>query len=113
MRTVPPGVLDARVLDQEQYWLTADAAVQQIAAMSTEHLTAVVAFLRSRATSLHMSAIVDALVDLIEADAEGRLTADQITHEVTGTHLGSVDAAAWLEATPLVRALRRELARRA
>lgn len=94
MQAVPPGVLDPRVLEQDQYWLTVDAAVLTLAAMSTAHLAAVTDFLRARALHLHLGAMIDALLDLVEAYPTGRLTPEAITHLVLGTSIASVDPAA-------------------
>ena len=80
--------------------------------MSTAHLAAVTDFLRARALHLHLGAMIDALLDLVEAYPADRLTAEAITHLVLGTSIASVDPATWLESTPLLRAIQRELATR-
>lgn len=112
MSTVAPGTLDSRVLTQEHYWVTVDAIVLPLGAMTEAHLSAVVRFLLTRATLLHLDAMVDALADLIEARALGETTAEQLMHDLTGQSIASVSPDAWFESTPLLRALRRELARR-
>lgn len=109
MRHVPRGTFDTRVLDQEHYWVTADGAVLQLTAMSTAHLTNVLAMLEQQAVRLHLEAIVGALVDLAAARARGGTTAEEITYKLTGSSLADITATAFFEAMPLVRAIRREL----
>jgi hypothetical protein len=106
------GTFDARVLDQGSYWVTAEGGVLLLASMATAHLSAVIRYLRARALLLHQSAMVGALVSLIEARAVGQTTAEQLTHDLTGQSIASITPEAWLEATPLMRALRRQLAAR-
>lgn len=112
MLTIAPGTLDSRVLDQERYWVTAEATVLPLTAMSGAHLSAVVRLLQVHATRVHLDVMVDALLALVEAHTAGEATAEQVTHELTGQSIASVSAEAWLESTPLMRALRRELGAR-
>lgn len=112
MLTIAPGILDSRVLDQEYYWVTAEATVLPLASMTEAHLSAVVRLLYAHATPMHLDAMVDALLDVIDARSAGETTAEQLTHDLTGQSIASVSSDAWLESTPLMRALRRELAAR-
>jgi len=112
MSAVAPGTLDARVLHQARYWVTADGVVLPLASMAGAHLSAVIRLLRARATPLHLAAMAATLADLIEACVTGGTTAEQLTHDLTGQSIASVSAHTWLESTPLMRALRRELAAR-
>ncbi len=112
MNRVSPGTLDARVLDQATYWVTAEAAVLALRTMSTAQLINVLALLRDHATRMHLGAMVGALADLVEARAVGGTTAEEITHRLTGTSIATVSAAQYLDASPLVRAIRREVADR-
>jgi len=112
MSTITPGTLDARVLDQERYWVTAEAVVLPLAAMTGAHLSAVARLLQTHATRMHMNAMVDALLELIDARSTGDTTPEQLTHDLIGQSIASVTAAAWLESTALMRAIRRELAAR-
>ena len=112
MLTIAPGTMDPRVLDQDRYWVTAEATVLPLAAMSGAHLSAVVRLLHLRATCMHMDAMVDALLDLIDARSAGETTPEQLTHDLIGQSIASVSADAWLESTALMRTIRRELAAR-
>lgn len=112
MSTIAPGTLDARVLDQERYWVTGEATVLPLVSMTEAHLSAVVRFLHVHATRMHLDAMVDALLDLIDARSAGETTAEQVTHDLTGQSIASVSANVWLESTPLLRAIRRELTAR-
>ncbi len=110
--TIAPGTLDARVLDQERYWVTAEATVLPLAGMTGAHLSAVARLLHAHATCMHLDAMFDALLDLIDARSVGETTAEQLTHDLTGQSIASVSPDVWLESTPLMRAIRRELAAR-
>lgn len=111
MVTVTPGTLDSRVLYQEHFWVTADATVLSLATMTEAHLAAVVRFLlNAHATRLHLEAMLVALLDLLAAREVGQTTAEQLTHDLTGQSIASASPQAWLESTPLLRALRRQLA---
>ena len=112
MATITPGTLDARVLDQDRYWVTTEATVLPLAAMTGAHLAAVVRLLHARPTCMHMDAMVDALLDLIDARSAGETTPEQLTHDLIGQSIASVSADAWLESTALMRTIRRELAAR-
>lgn len=112
MLTIAPGTLDARVLDQDRYWVTAEANVLPLTAMSGAHLSAVARLLHARAACLHMDAMFDALLDLIDARGAGESTPEQLTHDLIGQSIASVTADAWLKSTALVQAIRRELAAR-
>lgn len=105
-----PG--DRRLLDQEEYWVAADGTVLTIAEMSTAHLANVAGLLRANATRLHMLAMADALLDLLEADAHGAITAEAMTHHLTGESIATLDADDFVQTCPLARAIHRELARR-
>lgn len=104
MNDVPPGLLDSRVLDQTVFWVTREAAVLEIATMSSEHLIGVLLMLGDFAPQLH----VVALADLVYDDEEG-LALELDLLELTGSCLATVSPWDWLAATPLVRALIREL----
>lgn len=94
--------------------MTADTTVLRVSAMSSEHLAAVLAFLHEHhATRLHLEAMVDALLDLLDPAEPTGPIAELITHELTGESIASVDQHTWLEATTLVRGIRRELGSRA
>lgn len=108
-----PNTFDRRVLDQDRFWVTADATILRISEMSPEHLAAALAFLHERhATRLHMEAMLDVLVEFLDPHGSPGPNAESITHELTGESIVTVDQHAWLETTPLVRAMRRELASR-
>lgn len=107
------GALDRRVLDQDWFWVTANATILRLSQMSTAHLDAVVEFLHEQhATRLHLNAMLDAMVELIVAADAGGTTGEVLTHTLCGESIATVDQHAWLESTPLVRAIRRELATR-
>lgn len=105
-----PGTIDSRVLYQDHYGVTADATVLSLASMSEAHLSAVVRLLRdAHATRLHLEAMLEALQDLLAARETGQTTAEQLTHDLTDRSIASVSPEAWLESTPLMRALRQHL----
>lgn len=56
MFDIAPGTLGARVLDQATYWVTREATVLALSAMSRAHLVGVLALLDAQAVHLHMDA---------------------------------------------------------
>lgn len=115
MHEVIPGTLDARVLDQEHHWVTIDGTVLAITdreAMGTAHLENIATFLLGMAVSLHLDAMLFALADLLLAKAAGQTTAEAVTHHLTGNSIATTTAEQYIEATPLLRAIRREVAAR-
>lgn len=107
MYTAPQDTFDRRVLDQPHYWLTRTGEILEPLQMSRAHLHNTLAMLETMAPLLHM----DAMLDLLTGPPEG-LVGELLAYELTGSCLGTLSAEAWLAATPLVRALRAELASR-
>lgn len=108
MRTVAPDTLDRRILNQSEYWITKQAVVLRLEEMTSEHLRNVVLMLTDQAPVLHMAAITDLVVD----DDPVALTLELALYELTGGCLATVSPSAWLQATPLVRAIDNELNQR-
>lgn len=111
--SVQAGLLDRRVLDQLSIWVTAQALIMHVPEMSTEHLEAVVGMLTWRAGELHAAAILDTLASDVLARLCGETTGEGLMRELARPGIGDLDPLVWLETTALVRALRRELQRRA
>lgn len=104
-----PGRFDRRVLDQGTHWVTGQSEVVRVQDMCFAHLHNVLAMLTAQATRPHFQAMVDVLLD-----PSGHTAAAEVAvYELTGQALHTATADRWLETTPLVHAIRRELARRA
>ena len=103
-------MFDRRILDQADFWVTREAVILQIREVHTEHLRNIVSYLLDRAVELHAAQVVDSLIDLVEADGRGAISGERLAWELTGRSVADLNAAAWLETTVLVRALRHELA---
>lgn len=97
--------IDARGFDPHQ---VKQAVVLRLEEMTSEHLRNVVLMLTDQAPVLHMAAITDLVVD----DDPVALTLELALYELTGGCLATVSPSAWLQATPLVRAIDNELNQR-
>jgi hypothetical protein len=94
-----PNRLWPWVFRQHQVWVDINGSEHEIESMPFEYVENVIGFCRQRAVWIYVLASDD--------DEEDAL------HSETGTtDLVVIDFIAWLEATPLMRALRRRLARR-
>jgi hypothetical protein len=109
---VTPGVLDLRVLDQAEYWVTAEAVVPRIVEAPTPQLQNIIEFLTRRAEELYTAAVLNSLWAVAVADASGEVAAERLVWELTGRSVADIEPAEWLESTALMRGLRRELAAR-
>ncbi|EYR63136.1 hypothetical protein N866_02730 [Actinotalea ferrariae CF5-4] len=109
---VTPGVLDLRVLDQAECWVTAEAVVLRIAEVPTPHLQSIVTFLTRRAEELYTAAVLNSFWAVALADASGEVAAERLVWELTGRSIADIEPTVWLESTALMRGLRRELAAR-
>lgn len=107
-----PGVLDRRVLDQSRIWVTAEARILSLTDMSAADLGAVIEMFTGRAPEFHAAAVLDALFTLVLADLTGEETDESLARASEGSSVADLDPLAWLETTALLRAPRRELARR-
>ena len=115
MHHVTPGTLDARVLEQQHHWVTIDGVILAIndrEAMTSAHLENIARLLLDLAIGLHLDAMLLALADLLLAKAADRTTAEAVTHALTGSSIATITAEQYIESTPLLRAIRRELASR-
>lgn len=82
--------------------------------MTDEHLANVLRMLQDSAAAVqvHLGAIIRATLELLATGSEAGGTAEALTTELLGTAIATVSAQEYLETTPLVRAIRRELAGR-
>lgn len=90
------------------FWITDEGHVLSLRMMSTAHLQNVVQMLEERAYRLHLDALLDAFVSVLEADLDGRTSGERLAHEldVSIVDCGPVE---WLHGTTLLRAIDREL----
>lgn len=107
---VEPGHLDARVLGQGTFWVSAEGAVLRLDQMPVEHLHSVAEMLRGRATGLHFWAVVDAIYAIRASARSDVPSGDVLEFALTGASIADVDARVWVAATPLMRAIGRLLA---
>ncbi|QIK83178.1 hypothetical protein [Sanguibacter sp. HDW7] len=101
MWEVEPGRLDVRVLGQGRFWVTREAQVLELSAMTGEHLQAVAEMLRGKAMLLHMWA----MGDLLAGFADGTTAGELLAMELTGVSIADLDPEEWLATTPLMRAI--------
>lgn len=107
-----PGALDLRVLDQGQWWVDITGTPHRLAQMSATYLGNVEVLLFEHAEYLFYGSAAWVLRGEIWDALEGRLNPETVAREAGVPSLSRLDPRTWLNATPLMRALRAELARR-
>ena len=97
------GRLDLRVLDQATYWVDVSGAPHRLCDMSPDYRANVLALLRHGAVYFHLMTIRRLLIELY-ADLDAGRT-DPTALRRLPVVLGA-EATVWLDATPLVQALK-------
>lgn len=97
---VTPGMLDLRVLHQDAVWVDRFGDVHELAGMGHTYRANVVAHLHAVCQWMWATTAVNELLDT-------PLAVHQLALEAGVPLTGDLDPHAWLESTPLVRALRR------
>lgn len=112
VRTVEPGTLDRRVLDQDQLWITFESQALTLAEMPSDHLRNVRAMLETHAPRLHFEAVLDAVETAALGDLSGCPSGDRLVFELLGRTVADCEPLTWLHTTALIRAIGRALRRR-
>ena len=84
------------------------AEIRPLADLSDDHLRNVARMLSEMASTLHMAAVLDVVIN---DDSSARVL-ELALYELTGSSLATVSPRAWLRATPLLRAIQKELVQR-
>lgn len=107
-------MLDLRVFDQDTYWVDRLGAPHLLAEMSRDYLQNVITFLvdlrEQYFADTQRRMFIQSLGDQLLFDEPA---ADVLAAAVGGPSWSELTAQTWLEATPLMRALRRNLRRAA
>ncbi|CAM4008410.1 hypothetical protein JAAN108728_06895 [Janibacter anophelis] len=101
-----------RVFDQDVWWVDVLGRPHRLVAMSDEYLTNVITFLTEGEQRFHQGTVLRGLLEDIGALLEGRPGGQQVLEATGAPALSEVEPRAWLEGSPLMRVLRRELAAR-
>lgn len=104
-----PDALDLRVFDQGVYWVDRLGRAHHIDTMSVAYLTAVTTMLSERATEFHQASLLREAAQSLGDAFLGRVSAGVLVDDLGIGSLASVDARDWLESTPLMRRLRRDV----
>jgi len=101
------GRMDQRVFDQDVWWVDREGVPHALEAMSPEYVGNVAAMLSSTAVLLHMGALRKVAIEVLIDAANGRPNADVLAVAAGGASTADLTPEGWLEATPLMRRLRR------
>jgi len=101
------GRLDLRVFDQARYWVDMHGAPHEISEMPKEYVENVITMLSDRSTEFYSVSMLRCALQILGDVVLGRTNGDLLANEVGGAELGELDHDVWLEATPLMRTLRR------
>lgn len=107
-----PGMLDLRVFEQDTWWVDREGCPHRLTQMSDDYLHNVIDFLGASVDAFHLAALSRTVVEMLRETLTGVPGVETLACAAGAPTLGDVTPAAWLEGTPLMRSLRRELARR-
>lgn len=103
------GRLDLRVFDQARYWVDRYGNPHEISEMSLEYVENVIIMLSGRSAEFYSVSMLRSALQMLGDISLGRPNGDLLACEVGGGELGELAPDVWLEATPLMRALRRRV----
>lgn len=106
---VSPGKVDLRVFDQCTYWITAQPEVLRLDAMTSDHLSAVLVMLEAYALRFHLRVLCNLSEDLLHGFYTGQPSSEALLYDLTGESSADATPVQWLNATPLVRQIRKLL----
>lgn len=106
------GSLDLRVFEQAIWWVDISQVPHRLTDMSENYLRNVIAHLRRHADGFHQATIYRDVLQIWGDLLLGRFPSDVIAIALGATPLTDLTPSEWLEGTPLMRGLVRELHRR-
>ena len=106
------GILDLRVFDQDQWWVDRNHTPHMLTDMSVLYVERVIDLLESLAEYYYLMTVRRDLLQRMGDEMLGRVSTDTVAESAGVTPLRDLTPQAWLEGSPLMRALRRRLASR-
>lgn len=100
------GHLDLRVFDQSVYWVDIHQRPVRIEAMGPDYVRNVIAFLEQDCPYFHERTLRRSALQMYGDLLLGRIPTDVVAGALGAPALTDVTPEVWLEATPLMRALR-------
>jgi hypothetical protein len=100
------GSLDLRVFDQDVYWVDIAQVPHELDQMSDDYIANVIGFLEREASYFHTQTMLRMAIQVVGDLELGRLPGDLLAEAIGAPRLDELTPAEWLEATPLIRALR-------
>ena len=100
------GILDLRVFDQEQWWVDRYQTPHLLTDMSALHVRRVIDMLESLAEYYYLMTVRRDLLQRLGDEMLGRVSTDIVAESAGATPLRDLTPQAWLEGSPLMRALR-------
>lgn len=107
-----PGTLDLRVFDQDEWWVDRNQTPHMLTDMSVLYVERVIDMLESLAEYYYLMTVRRDLLQRMGDEMLGRVPTDTVAESAGVTPLRDLTPQAWLEGSPLMRALRRRHARR-
>lgn len=103
------GTLDLRVFDQGAWWVDIEQHPHRLTGMSEEYLSNVIDHLTLYNREYYLASIRRQAIEDAVHMALGRASGNVLAREAGGPSGTEIEAEVWLEATPLMRALRAQL----
>lgn len=104
------GRLDLRVFDQEVWWVDIEQRPHRLTEMSAAYIANVIAFLEQHRDYYYAETTRRLVIQLAGDLMLGRVPDEVVAGELGAPKHTDLTPEEWLEATPLMRALRRRLA---
>lgn len=104
------GVLDLRVFDQGRWWVDRQQTPHLVTDMSVEYVERVIGMLEADAEYFYLMTVRRDLLQRLGDAMLGRIPTDTVAESAGVTPLLDLTPQAWLEGSPLMRALRNRLA---
>jgi hypothetical protein len=103
------GGFDLRVFDQNVYWVDYQGQAHLLATMDLDYARNVLTMLQNRSLELHRATIRRTIIQAACEALFGNINGELLAGELGGGDVASVQPDAWLNSTPLVRALKARL----
>lgn len=105
----PPGSLDLRVFGQSTWWVDIEQRPHRIEEMSRAYRRNVLIHLQTHVAYFHVMAVREHVLTLLEEVLSGEAGGETLATILGAPSPADLTPSQWLEATPLVRHLRRAL----
>lgn len=106
MTSAEPHAQGWFLFDQDRWWVDREQRRHLLDELSDAYLSNIIGHLERHAEHYYFTALRRSLHEMIEAVAAGHIPGEVVADALGATPLTALTPRAWLEGTPLMRALR-------